>query len=116
MLAHGLKGAGVIGLQHQEIVGVLGPDPRGDVLLRAHGVERHDGALEMQVSSSSGMAVISFDLPSTSRCRDTRNTRYRAARYARPGRDVHPVDRASFAWRTVSGPRVRTGCSRSLSF
>src|SRR5260221_12686109 len=28
------------------------------------------------------------------------NTRYRAARYALPGRDSHPLDRASFAWRT----------------
>jgi hypothetical protein len=28
------------------------------------------------------------------------NTRYRAARYALPGRDFHPLDRASFAWRT----------------
>ena len=31
----------------------------------------------------------------------TRNTHYRAARYALPGRDLHPLDRASFAWRTV---------------
>ena len=69
-----------------------------------------------RVSSSSGTAVISFDLLSTSRCRDTRNTRYRAARYALSGRDVHPLDRASVAWRTVSGPRVRTGRSRGLSF
>ena len=37
----------------------------------------------------------------TPRCRDARNTRYRAARYALPGRDLHPLDRASFAWRTV---------------
>ena len=28
------------------------------------------------------------------------NTRYRAARYALPGRDFHPLDSASFAWRT----------------
>src|SRR5690349_17664645 len=42
----------------------------------------------------------------TPRCRDARNTRYRAARYALPGRDLHPLDRASFAWRTVSGPRL----------
>jgi hypothetical protein len=28
------------------------------------------------------------------------NTRYRAARYALPGRDFHPLDRASFTWRT----------------
>jgi hypothetical protein len=37
----------------------------------------------------------------TPRCRDARNTRYRAARYALPGRDFHPLDRASLAWRTV---------------
>jgi hypothetical protein len=37
----------------------------------------------------------------TPRCRDARNTRYRAARYALPGRDLHPLDYASFAWRTV---------------
>jgi hypothetical protein len=37
----------------------------------------------------------------TPRCRDARNTHYRAARYALPGRDLHPLDRASFAWRTV---------------
>jgi hypothetical protein len=40
----------------------------------------------------------------TPRCRDARNTRYRAARYALPGRDLHPLDRASFAWRTVWRP------------
>src|ERR1700679_4029319 len=31
----------------------------------------------------------------TPRCRDARNTRYRAARYALPGRDFHPLDHAS---------------------
>jgi hypothetical protein len=30
----------------------------------------------------------------------TCNTRYRAARYALPGRDFHPLDRTSFSWRT----------------
>ena len=30
----------------------------------------------------------------------TCNTRYRAARYALPGRVFHPLDRASLAWRT----------------
>jgi hypothetical protein len=30
----------------------------------------------------------------------TCNTRYRAARYALPGRDFHPLERASFSWRT----------------
>src|SRR3954465_11677003 len=48
MIAYGLEGAAVVGLQPQEIVGTLRPDPRGDVLLTAHGIERHDGALEMQ--------------------------------------------------------------------
>src|ERR1700719_1864883 len=32
----------------------------------------------------------------TPRCRDARNTRYRAARYALPGRDLHPLDHANF--------------------
>jgi hypothetical protein len=49
----------------------------------------------------------------TPRCRDARNTRYRAARYALPGRDSHPLDRASFAWRTVGRPLVRVPVSRS---
>jgi hypothetical protein len=40
----------------------------------------------------------------TPRCRDARNTRYRAARYALPGRDLHPLDRVSFAWRTFRDP------------
>src|SRR3954447_9240502 len=48
MLAHGLEGATVVGLQPQEIVGTLRPDPRGDVLLTPHGIERHDAAVEMQ--------------------------------------------------------------------
>jgi len=73
-------------------------------------------ASRCKVSSSSGTAVISLDLLSTSRCRDARNTCCQAARYALTGRGVHALDRASFAWHTVSGPRVRTGCSRSLSF
>src|ERR671939_1869498 len=48
VLAHGLEGAAVVGLQHQEIVGALGPDPPGDLLLAAHRVERHDAAVEPQ--------------------------------------------------------------------
>jgi hypothetical protein len=48
----------------------------------------------------------------TPRCRDARNTRYRAARYALPGRDLHPLDRASFAWRTVSGPLITAIATR----
>src|SRR4051794_27097921 len=38
----------VIGLQRQEIVGALRPDPRGNVLLASHRIERHDSAVEMQ--------------------------------------------------------------------
>jgi hypothetical protein len=48
VLAHGLEGATVVGLQPQEIVGPLGPKPRGDVRLAAHSVERHDAAVEVQ--------------------------------------------------------------------
>ena len=44
----------------------------------------------------------------TPRRRDARNTRYRAARYALPGRDLHPLDHASFAWRTVWWPHFLT--------
>src|SRR5215211_8239878 len=48
VLAHGLEGAAVVGLQHQEIVGALGPDPLGDPLLAAHRIERHAAAVEPQ--------------------------------------------------------------------
>jgi hypothetical protein len=48
MLAHSHKGAAVMGLEHQKRVGTLGPDLRGDVLLAAHGVQRHDAALQVQ--------------------------------------------------------------------
>ena len=40
----------------------------------------------------------------TPRCRDARNTHYRAARYALPGRDLHPLDRASFPGAPCSDP------------
>src|ERR1700722_1212146 len=40
----------------------------------------------------------------TSRCRDARNTRYRAARYALPGRDLHPLDHASLLAHRVVTP------------
>src|SRR3712207_6449730 len=46
--AHGLEGAAVVGLQHQEVVGALGPDPRGDLLPAAHRVERDDAAVEVR--------------------------------------------------------------------
>jgi hypothetical protein len=65
--------------------------------------------VEMQGVEQLGNGGDLVRLPSTSRCRDARNTRYQAARYALPRQDVHPLDRASFAWRTVSGLRVRTG-------
>src|SRR3954467_9097406 len=48
MSTRGLEGAAVIGLQRQEVVGPLSPDPRGNVLLAPHSIERHDGAVEMQ--------------------------------------------------------------------
>src|SRR3954452_14031043 len=48
LLAHSPKGAAVIGLEHQEVVGALGPDLRGDVLLAAHGVQRHNATLQVQ--------------------------------------------------------------------
>src|SRR3954469_15350267 len=47
-LAHSPKGAAVIDLEHQEIVGALGPDLHGDVLLAAHRIQRHDAALPVQ--------------------------------------------------------------------
>src|SRR3954451_23647793 len=48
MSTHGLEGVAVIGLQRQEIVGTLRPDPGGDLLLASHSIERHDAAVEMQ--------------------------------------------------------------------
>src|SRR3954454_16623086 len=44
----GLEGTAVVGLQRQQIVGPLGPDPRGNVLLPPHRIKRPDGAVEMQ--------------------------------------------------------------------
>src|SRR5215212_6180412 len=46
VLAHGLEGAAVVGLQYQEIVGAVGPDPLGDLLPAAHRVQAHDAAFE----------------------------------------------------------------------
>lgn len=40
------------------------------------------------------------------RCRDARNTRYRAARYALPGRDLHPLDHASFPGAPCDDPHM----------
>src|SRR5690242_20329900 len=48
VLAHGPEGVAVIGLQHQQIVGALGPDPLGYALLAAHRVQGDDAALEPQ--------------------------------------------------------------------
>src|SRR3954454_8924162 len=48
LLPHSPQVPAVIALASQEIVGALGPDLRGDVLLAAHGVQRHDAALQVQ--------------------------------------------------------------------
>src|SRR3954454_25233092 len=62
----GLEGAAVIRLQRQEVVGPLRPDPRGDVLLASHRVERHDGALKMQgveqLGDSGNLVRLAVDL------------------------------------------------------
>jgi hypothetical protein len=42
----------------------------------------------------------------TPRCRDARNTRYRAARCALPGRDLHPLDHASFPGAPCGDPKM----------
>src|SRR4051794_23269232 len=48
MSTHGLEGAAVISLQRQQVVGTLGSDPCGNVLLAPHSIERHNGAVELQ--------------------------------------------------------------------
>src|SRR5690242_14388206 len=48
VLAYGPEGAAMVGLQHQEVVGALRPDPFGDALLTAHRVQRDDAAVEVQ--------------------------------------------------------------------
>src|SRR5689334_18048572 len=48
VLAYRREGAAVIGLERQEVVGVLGPDPLGDPLLAAYRVQRDDAAVEVQ--------------------------------------------------------------------
>src|ERR1700692_4189917 len=49
----------------------------------------------------------------TPRRRDARNTRYRAARYALPGRDLHPLDRASFPGAPCGDPIMTNAWSIS---
>ena len=43
----------------------------------------------------------------------TRNTRYRAARYALPERDLPPQDRADFAQRTPASSGISSPSARS---
>jgi hypothetical protein len=61
----------------------------------------HDGLHNVVISRLNPYPMQSLCTLRTPLCRDARNTHYRAARYALPGRDLHPLDRASFAWRTV---------------
>src|SRR3954463_14605777 len=69
MSPYGLEGTAVIGLQRQQIVRTLRSDPRGNVLLAPHRVERHDGALEMQdveqLGDSGDLVRLAVDLALT---------------------------------------------------
>ena len=70
-------------------------------------VPAHTAASASTTSSFRGS--IRYPMPSlcrlrTLRCRDARNTRYRAARYALPGRDLHPLDYASFPGAPCADP------------
>src|SRR3954469_2276732 len=74
------KRLALIGLEDQPIIRVPFQDPASDRLLAAHGIQRWQpmaSNVTMQlfkdsVSSSAGIAVISFDLPSTSRWPSTK--------------------------------------------
>jgi hypothetical protein len=46
----------VIGFEHQEVVGALGPDLRGDVLLAAQRIQRTMQSSRRRVSSNAGAA------------------------------------------------------------
>src|SRR4051812_7945883 len=66
------KRRALIGLEDQQIIRVPFQDPASDRLLAAHGMQPMASKVTMpffkeSVSSSAGIAVISFDLPSTSR-------------------------------------------------
>ncbi len=51
-------------LHGQYVLAPLAHDPSGDVLLAAHGIDRHDGPLEIQKLEQLGIAVISLDFSS----------------------------------------------------
>ncbi len=82
---------------------------------RATGGASHNGAVHVAFTTTDRLGLCNFSdfvaqsHSSHNRCvrfspavtGRTCNTRYRAARYTLPGRDFHPLDRASFAWRTL---------------
>src|SRR4051794_41962796 len=69
-LLHRQERLAVIGLEHQQVIGASFQDLVGDRLLAAHGVQGHDAVLQRQRLEQrwdrGWIAVISFDLPSTS--------------------------------------------------
>ena len=81
---------------------------------RQSGDASHNGAVHVAFATTDRLGLCNFsDLVAQSHSSHNRcvrfspavtsracNTRYQAARYALPGRDFHPLDRASFAWRT----------------
>jgi len=85
---------------------------------RQSGGASHTGAVHVAFATTDRLGLCNFsDLVAQSHSSHNRcvrfspavtgrtcNTRYRAARYALPGRDFHPLDRASFAWRTRCSP------------
>jgi len=85
---------------------------------RQSGGASHNGAVHVAFTTTDRLGLCNFSdfvaqsHSSHNRCvrfspavaGRTCNTRYRAARYALPGRDFHPLDRASFAWRTRCSP------------
>src|SRR4051794_37192711 len=54
VLPDSLKGAAMVRLEHEKIVGALGPDPLGDGLLAAHRVQGDDAAVEVQGAEQLG--------------------------------------------------------------
>jgi len=84
---------------------------------RQSGGTSHNGAVQVAFATTDRLGLCNFsDLVAQSHSLHNRcvrfspdvtgrtcNTRYQAARYALPGRDFHPLDRASFFWRTLLG-------------
>src|SRR4051794_12776934 len=54
VLPDSLEGAAMVRLEHEKVVGALGPDPLGDALLAAHRVQRDDAAVEVQGAEQLG--------------------------------------------------------------